>query len=53
MHISSSFTWLLLSDRQSGRWVYYRLQPEVIQTLQGWLETLIARSQSKEINCLD
>jgi ArsR family transcriptional regulator len=43
----------LLSDRQSGRWVYYRLQPEVIQALQGWLETLIARSQSKAINCLD
>ena len=43
----------LLSDRQSGRWVYYRLQPDVIQTLQGWLETLIARSQSKAINCLD
>ena len=43
----------LLSDRQSGRWVYYRLQPEVIQNLQGWLETLIARSQSKAMNCLD
>ena len=43
----------LLSDRQSGRWVYYRLQPDVIQTLQGWLETLIARSQSKAINCHD
>ena len=43
----------LLSDRQSGRWVYYRLQPDMIQTLQGWLETLIARSQSKAINCLD
>ena len=43
----------LLSDRHSGRWVYYRLQPGVIQTLQDWLETLIARSQSKAIICLD
>ena len=43
----------LLSYRQSGRWVYYRLQPEVIQNLQGWLETLISRSQSKAFHCLD
>ncbi|RPF82559.1 MAG: transcriptional regulator [Synechococcus sp. TMED20] len=27
----------LLDDRQSGRWIYYRLQPEVIQALQNWL----------------
>ena len=43
----------LLGARQSGRWVYYRLQPDVIENLQDWLEALIPRSQSNTINCLD
>jgi ArsR family transcriptional regulator len=30
----------LLADRQSGRWVYYRLQPEALERLQGWLAAL-------------
>ena len=28
----------LLSDRQSGRWVYYRLQPDVIQDFKAGLK---------------
>jgi ArsR family transcriptional regulator, arsenate/arsenite/antimonite-responsive transcriptional repressor len=30
----------LLADRQSGRWVYYRLQPEALERLRGWLAQL-------------
>jgi ArsR family transcriptional regulator, arsenate/arsenite/antimonite-responsive transcriptional repressor len=30
----------LLADRQSGRWVYYRLQPEALERLRGWLAAL-------------
>jgi ArsR family transcriptional regulator len=30
----------LLADRQEGRWVYYRLRPEAIEELRGWLATL-------------
>ncbi|WP_286195525.1 metalloregulator ArsR/SmtB family transcription factor [Synechococcus sp. CCAP 1479/9] len=32
----------LLADRQSGRWVYYRLQPEALERLRGWLAGLAA-----------
>lgn len=32
----------LLSDRQSGRWVYYQLQPEALERLRGWLAELAA-----------
>jgi ArsR family transcriptional regulator len=32
----------LLADRQSGRWVYYRLQPEALERLRGWLAQLAA-----------
>ena len=28
----------LISDRQSGRWVYYRLRPEALRALQQWLQ---------------
>jgi ArsR family transcriptional regulator len=30
----------LLADRQEGRWVYYRLQPEPLAALQHWLAEL-------------
>ena len=30
----------LLADRQSGRWVYYRLQPEALERLRAWLAAL-------------
>ncbi len=32
----------LLADRQSGRWVYYRLQPQALERLRAWLATLAA-----------
>jgi ArsR family transcriptional regulator, arsenate/arsenite/antimonite-responsive transcriptional repressor len=32
----------LLADRQSGRWIYYRLQPEALEQLRGWLAELAA-----------
>ena len=32
----------LLVDRQEGRWVYYRLQPEALEGLRGWLADLAA-----------
>ncbi len=32
----------LLADRQSGRWVYYRLQPDALERLRAWLATLAA-----------
>lgn len=41
----------LLADRQSGRWVYYRLRPEVIQGLQDWLSALVHRSQATARCC--
>jgi ArsR family transcriptional regulator len=32
----------LLADRQGGRWVYYRLQPEALERLRAWLAALAA-----------
>jgi ArsR family transcriptional regulator len=32
----------LLADRQSGRWVYYQLQPEALESLRAWLAELAA-----------
>lgn len=30
----------LLADRQCGRWVYYQLQPDALESLRGWLGAL-------------
>ena len=30
----------LLADRQSGRWIYYRLEPHALSALEQWLATL-------------
>ena len=30
----------LLTDRQSGRWIYYRLQPEALAALEAWVDEL-------------
>ena len=30
----------LLTDRQSGRWIYYRLQPDALAALEAWLAAL-------------
>ena len=32
----------LLADRQEGRWMYYRLQPEALDALTHWLKALSA-----------
>ena len=32
----------LLSDRQSGRWIYYQLQPGALEQLRAWLAELAA-----------
>jgi len=32
----------LLADRQEGRWMYYRLQPEALDALSLWLSALSA-----------
>jgi ArsR family transcriptional regulator, arsenate/arsenite/antimonite-responsive transcriptional repressor len=32
----------LLADRQSGRWVYYRLQPKALNSLRDWLAEVAA-----------
>ncbi|MFM7652913.1 MAG: ArsR/SmtB family transcription factor [Vulcanococcus sp.] len=34
----------LIEAREQGRWVYYRLRPEAIEQLQGWLATMAASS---------
>ena len=43
----------LISDRQSGRWVYYRLRPEALQALQQWLQGLTNNCKSRSSNCCD
>ena len=30
----------LLADRQSGRWIYYRLEPHALAALEQWLANL-------------
>jgi ArsR family transcriptional regulator, arsenate/arsenite/antimonite-responsive transcriptional repressor len=41
----------LLADRQSGRWVYYRLQPEALERLRGWLAALAASCNAPAEPC--
>ena len=41
----------LLSDRQSGRWVYYRLQPDAIEQLQSWLGSLTSAPKAGSRCC--
>jgi ArsR family transcriptional regulator len=41
----------LLADRQSGRWVYYRLRPEAIEQLRGWLAGLAAHCTTPAEPC--
>ena len=43
----------LLEDRQSGRWIYYRLRPEMIQSLQMWLGHLRDSCRTAAIPCPD
>lgn len=41
----------LLADRQEGRWIYYRLRPEVIGSLSAWLAELGLRCQRPAPAC--
>ncbi len=41
----------LLADRQSGRWVYYRLRPEALERLRGWLAQLAEGCTAPAIAC--
>ena len=41
----------LLADRQSGRWVYYRLRPAAIEQLRGWLAGLAAHCTTPAEPC--
>jgi ArsR family transcriptional regulator, arsenate/arsenite/antimonite-responsive transcriptional repressor len=43
----------LLSDRHSGRWVYYRLRPEALEALQGWLAALTRQCTTPATPCCD
>ena len=43
----------LLSDRQSGRWVYYRIRPESLNALQGWLQDLTHSCQTPASSCTE
>jgi ArsR family transcriptional regulator len=43
----------LLSARDEGRWTYYRLRPEAIDALQGWLEQLQTQSQRPAPPCAE
>ena len=40
----------LISDRQEGRWVYYKLDLEVLSDIQNWMGNLI-NSSTNERNC--
>jgi len=41
----------LLESRQEGRWIYYRLRAEALQTLQDWLAALADRCQRPACPC--
>ena len=41
----------LISDRQEGRWVYYKLDLEVLSDIQNCMSNLIQSSKNKR-NCI-
>ena len=41
----------LLADRQEGRWIYYRLRPEAIDDLRGWLAGLGTHCSTPAATC--
>lgn len=43
----------LLSDRHSGRWVYYSLRPEALEALQAWLAALARQCTAPATPCCD
>ena len=40
----------LITDRQEGRWVYYKLDLEILSDIQNWMGNLI-KSSTNERNC--
>ena len=41
----------LLAERQEGRWMYYRLQPEALDALTHWLKALSAHCGKPACPC--
>ena len=41
----------LISARQEGRWIYYRLEPSALSTLQAWLGQLAAGCRTPAPPC--
>ncbi len=41
----------LLTDRQSGRWIYYRMQPYALAALETWLDELRRHCSQSAIPC--
>jgi len=41
----------LLADRQEGRWIYYRLRPEALGALQGWIADLAGHCSTPAQPC--
>ena len=39
----------LISDRNEGRWVYYKLDLEVLSDIKNWMGNLIQSSSNKRI----
>ena len=45
----------LVNDRKSGRWIFYRLNPDTIGELQAWIGSLAVncRQAAQTQHCLD
>jgi len=41
----------LITDRQTGRWVYYQLNIDSLNSLQDWIELLKESSQQPSQAC--
>ena len=41
----------LLTDRQSGRWIYYRLQTDALAALEAWLAELRRHCSKSAVPC--
>ena len=41
----------LITDRQSGRWVYYKLEVSALMDLLGWLNLLTKECQRTSSSC--
>jgi ArsR family transcriptional regulator len=41
----------LIEAREQGRWVYYRLRPEALEDLRGWLAGVVASCATPAPGC--